>query len=115
MKRKAFTLVELLVVIGIIALLAAIVIPIVSTIKNEKNQQPPGPYQLHENVWVFPYNQVFRHGDTFAEDLAAFLEAHPELEMTSTPGTADHDGNGRPQKYIVTFKKKVVPKEIERE
>jgi prepilin-type N-terminal cleavage/methylation domain-containing protein len=93
MKNKAFTIIEFLVVIGIVALLVVIILPNLHRSSTGYNS----PTQTAPNVWEF---KNVDGNDNFSSDVAEFSRQHPELKIVSQTG-ADHTSRGFPMKYIV--------------
>ena len=91
--KKAFTIVELIVVIGIIALLVSIIVPIIAGHTNTVNvpiQVSPNRYEFSVDAW---------ERDDFSTKLTTFEKIHPELIVTQSSPSDFYDG--RPRKYIV--------------
>jgi prepilin-type N-terminal cleavage/methylation domain-containing protein/prepilin-type processing-associated H-X9-DG protein len=85
-RRRAFTLVELLVVIGVIAALIALLLPAVQAAR-ESARRAQCQSQLHQiGVALFRYaNNPLRHDGPFPKALTEVLEHQEEFEILCCP------------------------------
>lgn len=88
--KKAFTIVELLVVIGIIALLVSLIVPAIANRRGINTGNSYVPIQVGTNRYEFPVDVW--EPDDFSAHLTAFEKSHPELIVTQSNPSDFYDG-----------------------
>ncbi|MEK7641396.1 MAG: type II secretion system protein [Patescibacteria group bacterium] len=95
---KAFTLIELIIVLAIIGILFAMILPVAYKIKNRQKAVPPTtaqeaerlyPRHCGQNVYHFPFV-----GDEFRKAIVLFIEGNPNLELVTIVSDVEQFGNG---------------------